>query len=179
MPASRPLGEAPAAADQVPETPRKGGAVRAPRTRWTAMDLSLIAVFAALMAASIAVPGVNIGPLGVPITLQTLAVSLTGMVLGAWRGFSAISLYVLVGLAGLPVFAGVSKTTLRQKGFSRGGAAGDTHDLLEQSCRCRDSVLCGEDGRYAPSPLPPVLLGDSARFSTGYSYAQNCRNPME
>lgn len=105
MPASRPLSEAPAAADQVRETPRKG-AVRAPHTRWTAMDLSLIAVFAALMAASIAVPGVNIGPLGVPITLQTLVVALCGLVLGFGRGSAAVGLYVLLGLVGLPIFSG-------------------------------------------------------------------------
>ncbi|MFT4295973.1 MAG: biotin transporter BioY [Micropruina sp.] len=67
-------------------------------------DLALIAVFAALIAAFSVVPGVPIGP--VPITLQTLAVALTGLVLGPWRGFAATMLYLVVGFAGLPVFAG-------------------------------------------------------------------------
>ncbi len=67
-------------------------------------DLALIAVFAALIAAFSVVPGVPVGP--VPITLQTLAVILSGLVLGPWRGFAATSLYLLVGFAGLPVFAG-------------------------------------------------------------------------
>lgn len=70
------------------------------------MDLSLIAVFAALLAASIAVPGVNVGPLGVAITLQTLVVSLCGLVLGFGRGTAAVGLYILLGLIGLPIFSG-------------------------------------------------------------------------
>lgn len=80
-------------------------AVRA-RQRWSAMDLSLIAVFAALMAASIAVPGINVGPLGVAITLQTLVVAMCGLVLGFRRGSAAVGLYVLLGLIGLPIFSG-------------------------------------------------------------------------
>lgn len=76
------------------------------RKRWGAMDLSLIAVFAALMAASIAVPGINVGALGVPITLQTLVVCLCGLVLGFGRGTAAVGLYILLGLVGLPIFSG-------------------------------------------------------------------------
>ncbi len=76
------------------------------RQRWGAMDLSLIAVFAALLAASIAVPGINVGPLGVAITLQTLVVSLCGLVLGLGRGTAAVGLYLLLGLVGLPIFSG-------------------------------------------------------------------------
>ncbi|WP_159699686.1 biotin transporter BioY [Arthrobacter sp. 18067] len=76
------------------------------RTRWTATDLGLIAVFAALVAASSIVPGIPVGALGVPITLVTLTVMLSGLVLGAGRGFAAVGLYVLLGLAGLPIFSG-------------------------------------------------------------------------
>jgi biotin transport system substrate-specific component len=71
-----------------------------------ATDLALIAVFAGLIAAFALAPAIPIGALGVPITLQTLAVALTGMVLGPKRGFLAVLLYLVVGLAGLPVFAG-------------------------------------------------------------------------
>jgi len=67
-------------------------------------DLAFIAVFAALIAVLSLVPGIPIGP--VPITLQTLGVILAGLVLGPWRGFAATALYLLVGFAGLPVFAG-------------------------------------------------------------------------
>jgi biotin transport system substrate-specific component len=74
----------------------------------TATDLALIAVFAALIAAFAAVPAIPVGSVGVPITLQTLGVILAGLVLGPWRGCAANLLYLLVGFAGLPVFAGAT-----------------------------------------------------------------------
>jgi biotin transport system substrate-specific component len=74
------------------------------RSRNALQDTALIAVFAALIAVFTAlVPGVNVGP--VPITLQTLAVALTGLILGPVRGCLAVLLYLVVGFAGLPVFA--------------------------------------------------------------------------
>ena len=42
----------------------------------------------------------------VPITLQTLAVLLTGAALGSKRGAASMLLYILEGAAGLPVVAG-------------------------------------------------------------------------
>ena len=65
--------------------------------------MAYIAVFAALIAALALVPGFNIGPIS--FTLQTLGVGLAGLCLGPWRGFAATALYVVVGAAGLPVFA--------------------------------------------------------------------------
>ena len=79
---------------------------RRSRQGWNSTDLSLIAVFAALIAALAIVPGIPVGALGVPITLQTLGVMLAGLVLGPARGGAAVGLYVLAGLAGLPVFSG-------------------------------------------------------------------------
>ncbi len=67
-------------------------------------NIALVAVFAGLIAASTLPPEFSLGP-AVPISLQTLAVVLAGLVLGAWRGFAATALYVLVGLAGAPIFA--------------------------------------------------------------------------
>ncbi|WP_104179618.1 biotin transporter BioY [Arthrobacter sp. B0490] len=78
------------------------------RTRWDATDLSLVAVFAALIAALAILPGIPVGPLGVPITLQTLGVMLAGIVLGPARGTAAVLLYLVAGLIGLPVFSGFS-----------------------------------------------------------------------
>ena len=69
-------------------------------------DLAYIAVFAALLAALSLAPAVPIGIVPVPITLQLTGVALAGLCLGWWRGAAAVGLYVLVGLAGLPVFAG-------------------------------------------------------------------------
>lgn len=78
----------------------------AARPRWNATDLGLIAVFAALVAGSALIAAIPVGGLGVPITLQTLAVMLTGLVLGPGRAFAAVGLYTLLGLAGLPIFSG-------------------------------------------------------------------------
>jgi biotin transport system substrate-specific component len=61
-------------------------------------------VFIAL-AAQIAIP-VPFSP--VPITGQTLAVLLTGILLGSKRGAGAVLLYCAEGILGLPVFAGGS-----------------------------------------------------------------------
>ena len=86
----------------------KDPAVRRPRrTPWTATDLSYIAVFAALTAAFSLLPGIPLAA-GVPITLQTLAVMLAGLILGPLRGAAAVGLYLVAGLAGLPVFSGFS-----------------------------------------------------------------------
>lgn len=75
------------------------------RNTWSATDLSLIAVFAAVVAASAILPAIPVGQVGVPITLQTLAIMVTGIVLGPWRAGAALGLYVAVGLAGLPIFS--------------------------------------------------------------------------
>lgn len=87
--------------------PTTDAAGRASRTRWTSADLSLIAVFAALVAAFSLLPGIPLGA-GVPITLQTLAVMITGIILGPTRGAAAVGLFLAAGLAGLPVFSGFS-----------------------------------------------------------------------
>lgn len=76
------------------------------RHRWNATDLGLIAVFAALVAGSALIAAIPVGGMGVPITVQTLAVMLTGLALGPARAFAAVGLYVLLGLAGLPIFSG-------------------------------------------------------------------------
>ncbi|GAA4282886.1 biotin transporter BioY [Brevibacterium daeguense] len=78
----------------------------AARSAWRAVDLALIAVFAALIAVLAAMPPIPVGTVGVPITLQTLGIALCGMVLGPWRGLAAAGLYVVLGLIGLPIFAG-------------------------------------------------------------------------
>jgi biotin transport system substrate-specific component len=61
------------------------------------------ALFVALISvgAFIAIP---IGP--VPIVLQNMFVLLAGLILGPVWGTACVAVYLLVGLAGLPVFAG-------------------------------------------------------------------------
>jgi len=67
--------------------------------------LALVAVFAGLIAASTVWGGYPLGG-GVPITLQTFAVLLAGAVLGAYRGAAAVLVYLVLGTAGAPIFAG-------------------------------------------------------------------------
>lgn len=74
-----------------------------PTTR-TATDVALVATFAAFIVVCVLVPEIATG-FGVPITLQTFGVLLAGLVLGPLRGFLAVLLYLVLGFAGLPVFA--------------------------------------------------------------------------
>ncbi|PRY14679.1 biotin transporter BioY [Kineococcus rhizosphaerae] len=83
---------------------RPAPGVRRPADR--SRDLALVAVFAALVCALALTPGIPVGVLAIPITLQTLGIMLCGAVLGPWRGAAAAALYLLVGAVGVPVFAG-------------------------------------------------------------------------
>jgi biotin transport system substrate-specific component len=72
------------------------------------MDLRRM-VFASLMTALmivgayIAIP-IPISP--VPIVLQNLFILLAGLILGPWWGLASVAVYILLGVVGLPVFAG-------------------------------------------------------------------------
>ncbi len=68
----------------------------------SARDLTFIALMTALMAvcAWITVP------MTVPFTMQTFGVFMALLVLGGAKGTIAIALYILLGLAGVPVFSG-------------------------------------------------------------------------
>ncbi|HEU5037422.1 MAG TPA: biotin transporter BioY [Nocardioides sp.] len=75
------------------------------RRRSVTTDLALVAGFAALISACAYIGAIPVGGAGVPVTLQTFGVMLAGCVLGPVRGFLAVSLYLLLGAVGLPVFA--------------------------------------------------------------------------
>ncbi|MGL4257378.1 MAG: biotin transporter BioY [Microbacterium sp.] len=77
------------------------------RARAFALDAGLVIAGAAFVAilAQVSIP---LWP--VPITGQTLAVLVVGAALGAVRGAAALTTYMLVGLAGLPVFADFTGT---------------------------------------------------------------------
>lgn len=77
------------------------------RARAFALDAGLVIAGAAVVAllAQVEIP---LWP--VPITGQTLGVIVVGAALGAWRGAAALTTYMLVGLAGFPVFAGFTGT---------------------------------------------------------------------
>ncbi len=65
-------------------------------------DLTLMAICLALMivGAKLAIP---IGP--IPVTFQTLAVFIISLVLGTKRAAIVFTIYIILGLIGLPVFS--------------------------------------------------------------------------
>ena len=68
-------------------------------------NLTLVALFAALIAALALIPKFSLG-FGVPITAQSLGIMLCGTVLGAKRGALAVLLFLLLVALGLPLLAG-------------------------------------------------------------------------
>lgn len=88
------------------------------RTKYSIQDLCMMGVFAAAIAimAQIAIPM----PGGVPITLQTFAVTVAAIILGAKRGCLSVFIYLLLGATGLPVFAGFTGGLSRLVGPTSG-----------------------------------------------------------
>lgn len=76
------------------------------KTLFTVREMVFTAICAAIICvlAPISVP---INP-AVPISLGTLAIYFTSAILGGKRGTLAVIVYILIGLAGLPVFTGMS-----------------------------------------------------------------------
>ena len=68
-------------------------------------NLTLVALFAALIAALGLIPQITLA-FGVPITAQSLGVMLCGTVLGARRGALAVLLFLLLVALGLPLLSG-------------------------------------------------------------------------
>ncbi|MBS4535741.1 biotin transporter BioY [Clostridium sp. D2Q-14] len=69
----------------------------------TTKNLTTVSIFVALTAicAQISIPL----PSGIPVTLQTLAVLLSGIILGSKYGALSQLTYILLGAIGIPVFA--------------------------------------------------------------------------
>ncbi len=72
----------------------------------TTKEVVSVGMFAAVLAvlSQISIPM----PSGMPITLQTFAVALTGVVLSWKLGTAGTIVYILLGAVGVPVFAGFS-----------------------------------------------------------------------
>lgn len=71
-------------------------------------NVARAALFAALAGAGAYVSFPNPLSPGVPVTLQVLVVFLAGILLGPAWGGASMSLYLVAGAAGVPVFAGGS-----------------------------------------------------------------------
>lgn len=77
-----------------------------PTSKFNTKDLCYIALFTAVIAvmAQISIPM----PLGVPMTMQTFAITLAAVVLGAKFSTFSTLIYLLLGAVGVPVLAGFS-----------------------------------------------------------------------
>lgn len=99
--------------ERAPLTPSRTGGLLAGR-RVIAIGLAALLV---ALAAQIVVP-VPFSP--VPMTLQPLAVLIVGGLLGAASGLAALVLYLILGILGLPVFAGGASGALHLAGPTGG-----------------------------------------------------------
>lgn len=80
--------------------------------RYTTREVTYIAMFVALSVLSVyiarIIPAVPILGVSVPLSFMPLISALSGMFLGVRGGVTAMLLYMVMGLIGLPVFAGGS-----------------------------------------------------------------------
>ena len=74
------------------------------RVKWAAREIALILGFAwfVTLCAQIAI---QVPWTVVPITGQTFAILVTGGALGLWRGGASLTVYLIMGIIGIPVFA--------------------------------------------------------------------------
>lgn len=85
----------------------EGGALQESKARGAGKSAAREIAYLALSVALVTVCAWISLPVGeVPFTLQTFAVALVGGLLGWKRGGAAVAVYVLMGLIGIPVFAG-------------------------------------------------------------------------
>jgi biotin transport system substrate-specific component len=128
------------------------------KQRAMAYDIALIlggSLFIALCS-QFAIP---IGP--VPITGQTLAVLLTGMLLGSRRGALSVMVYLAEGIAGLPVFSPGSPLGLARFAGPSGG------DLVGCAAAAYVAGRLAERGwdRKATTTFVAMLIGNAAIYA--------------
>lgn len=110
------------------------------------------------ISAQIAVP-VHGSP--VPVTGQTFAALLVGTALGAGRGFAALLVYALAGLAGVPWFAEGGSGTSVSFGYILG--------MLLASAAVGALARRGAD-RSMPRMAGTMLLGEAIIYAIGVPY---------
>jgi biotin transport system substrate-specific component len=123
-------------------------------------DVALVLGGAVLtgLAAQISVP-VPGSP--VPVTGQTFAALLVGTTLGASRGLTALVLYALAGLAGVPWFAGGTSGVSVSFGYILG--------MMLASAAVGALARRGAD-RSVPRMAGTMLLGEALIYAVGVPY---------
>jgi biotin transport system substrate-specific component len=126
--------------------PLVGGGSLAIR-RFVAVGLGALLV---ALSAQVVVP-VPFSP--VPMTLQPLAVLVVGGLLGAGPGLGALVLSLILGILGLPVFAGGSSGALHLSGPTGG------YLLAFPVAAAVTGALCGQTKEFSKPRILRVLLG--------------------
>ena len=125
----------------------------------------LVIVFSLFIAAC-AQFSIHIGP--IPITGQTFAVLLTGMLLGSRLGAAAVIAYLIEGAIGLPFFAGGGAGLVRFLGPTAGYLVAFPAAFPIRSTRTTKTASCCKRWPVQSSPTlkalwPNRLNGASAR----------------
>lgn len=168
-----------------------------------AFAIVTFAILAALSARfSVPLPGT-----AVPVSLQTLVVMMSGVLLGPALGASAMTMYVLAGAAGLPVFVAGSGVAYlfgptggyllafpaaaavagAVAGYARGGAVARTLWLalalalasaaIYAGGWAQLSVMTGNASAAFRLGVLPFLLGDVVKIALAVALATWLRRP--
>lgn len=125
----------------------------------------VLVVFASLLTAAAAQAEIRLPWTPVPITGQTFAVLLSGVVLGARRAFLAQMLYLLEGACGLPVFAGGAAGLLKFAGPTGGYLVGFPFAALVTGLLAERAW-----DRRPPTMFAAMLLGSTVIFAIGLAH---------
>ena len=145
------------------------------RVRHVAL-IVLGAVFIALTAnLRIPIPGTP-----VPITGQTFAVLLVGGALGFRRGVSSVLLYMLMGVVGLPVFAGGESgidtvAVVRDGALALGATGGYLVGMLLAAPLVGRLAELGWD-RHILGAAAAMLLGNVVIYAVGLPWLEAARD---
>src|ERR687885_651147 len=127
------------------------------RARDLLLVLGAVALTAACAQITFRLPGSD-----VPVTGQTFAVLLSGAALGANRGAAAMLLYVLLGMVGVPIYAGGSHGTHVVFGATGGYLVG----FLIAGWAVGKLAECRMD-RTPVTALPAFLIGSAIIYAIG------------
>ena len=123
-------------------------------------ELVFCGVFTAVLCV-LAPLSVPVGP--VPISLATFAVMLAGTILGKKLGVISVLIYLLLGMVGLPVFAGWTAGAAKLAGPTGGYLVG----YLPLAFICGFAKITGQKGRALLSMALCMILGTAVLYALG------------
>jgi len=135
-----------------------------PRLDWRVRDILLV-VGGSLCVAGMAQVRISLPFTPVPITGQTFAVLIVGAGLGSRRGAASLLLYILMGLIGLPFFAGGASGLAYFLGPTGGYLAG----FFAAACLVGLLAARGLDRRI-PTALLAFLAGEVVIYLFGVTW---------